>query len=117
MLLAVLGTLGIVLIEASYVPQIARLVQRKEANDVALLFPGLNFSGRVLALIYAVAVDEPIFSVGLTFGVGVRFMFLVFVVHYRYVRPALDARRAYARQTATRPGITAAGEVVEARHL
>jgi hypothetical protein len=89
MLLPLLGTLGIVLIEASYFPQLARLYQRKDAGDVATLFPALNVSGRAAALGYAVAIGEPIFSFGLLIGVGVRCAFLIMVVHYKFVRPRL----------------------------
>jgi uncharacterized protein with PQ loop repeat len=92
MLLVLLGTLGIVLIEVSYLPQLLRLYTRKDADDVALLFPTLNLGGRLAALGYAVAIGEPIFSLGLIVGVGVRFAFFAMVMHYKFLRPRLVAQ-------------------------
>jgi lipid-A-disaccharide synthase-like uncharacterized protein len=71
------GALGIVAIEASYVPQIVRLWRRGQAHDMSIFFPGLNVLGRILAVTYAIMKHEPVFSVGFLFGILVRGSLLV----------------------------------------
>ncbi len=94
-----LGSLGIVAIEASYVPQIARLFRIKRADDVSLFFPSLNAAGRVLALAYSVLSHQPVFVVGFMVGLVLRLTLLAQVIWYRKLakrRQSVEARGASA---------------------
>ena len=71
------GALGIVAMEASYVPQIVRLWRRGQAHDMSIFFPGLNVLGRMLAVTYAIVKHEPVFGVGFLFSILVRGTLLV----------------------------------------
>lgn len=84
--LPLLGYAAIAAIEASYVPQLARLHRLKHADDVSFFFPALNFGGRAMALAYSLACGEPVFTVGFTVGLAVRGAFLLQVLWYRRVR-------------------------------
>jgi len=86
----VVGALGMWLIEASYLPQIVRLFRRKEAGDVSVFFPGLNLTGRLLAVAYSVHAGTLVLAFGFFFGVLVRLTFLSQVVYYRYLRDQGD---------------------------
>jgi len=79
-----LGTLGLVAIEASYVPQIVRLWRRKQAQDVSLLFPALNLAGRLAVVAYALARDESVFVWGFVVGSLLRATLLGQVLLYRW---------------------------------
>ena len=87
-MLAVLGTAGLLSIELSYVPQIARLHRLKQADDVSVFFPALNLFGRLLALTYSIGIGQPIFGVGFFVGAVLRATLLVQVVYYRFLRRA-----------------------------
>lgn len=76
----VVGTLGIVAMEASYVPQIVRLWRRGQAHDLSVFFPGLNVFGRLLAVVYATLNHELVFGAGFLFGIFVRGSLLAQVV-------------------------------------
>lgn len=78
-----LGSLGMIAIEASYIPQIARLFRLRRADDVSLFFPSLNALGRVLALTYSVLSHQPVFVVGFIVGLVLRCTLLAQVVWYR----------------------------------
>ena len=93
----VLGTLGMIAIEASYLPQILRLFTRKNAAYVSVMFPALNGAGRVLALIFAVHQGQTVFGVGFVVGISLRLVLLSQVVWYRFGKPALIARRVRRR--------------------
>ncbi len=93
---ATIGALGIVAIEASYLPQIARLFQRKHADDISPFFPGLNLLGRVLAFLYAIHLGETVFIGGFMLGIVFRSTFLAQVLYYRNDRPWL--RRVLGRR-------------------
>lgn len=82
----IIGGLGMWLIECSYMPQIARLWRRKEADDVSVLFPGLNFAGRALAVAYSIHAGTMVLAFGFFFGLLVRATFLGQVVYYRYLQ-------------------------------
>ncbi len=81
---ALVGALGIWCIEASYVPQIVRLWRLKEAEDISLLFPGLNVLGRLLAFCYALHLGEGVFVVGFMVGIVLRSTLLGQVLWYRW---------------------------------
>ena len=83
---SIVGALGIALIELSYVPQINRLFRLKQADDISLLFPALNLSGRVLALIYALGVAEDVFALGFIVGIVLRGTLMFQVIWYRYLK-------------------------------
>jgi hypothetical protein len=93
--LGLLGALGMLAIEASYVPQIARLHRLKHADDVSYLFPALNASGRLLALAYAVASHNQVFVGGFILGIALRLVLLGQVTWYRR-RSVLLPNRALA---------------------
>lgn len=90
----IVGTLGIWCIEASYAPQILRLWRRKEADDISLLFPGLNVLGRVLALIYSIHMGSSVFIFGFMLGIFMRSALLSQVIYYRWLRPGGLLHRA-----------------------
>jgi uncharacterized protein with PQ loop repeat len=78
-----LGTLGVIAVETSYVPQILRLRKLQQAEELSLFFPVLNLAGRVLALVYALLNHESVFSRGLMLGIILRAIFFAQVVYYR----------------------------------
>jgi lipid-A-disaccharide synthase-like uncharacterized protein len=78
-----IGTVGIVAIEASYLPQIIRLFRLKRAQELSLFFPGLNLAGRLLALTYSALTGDHVFVVGFLFGSLLRFTLLLQVGWYR----------------------------------
>lgn len=83
-----IGTLGVIAVETSYVPQIVRLHKLKQAEELSFFFPVLNLLGRALALTYAFANHESVFSKGLVIGITLRAIFFAQVVHYRRRSPA-----------------------------
>jgi lipid-A-disaccharide synthase-like uncharacterized protein len=89
---ALVGLLGLFVVEGSYVPQIVRLHRLKRADDVSALFPGMNVLGRLLALAYSLAIGQPVFVVGFLVGALTRSTLLLQVVWYRWGRPAVAAR-------------------------
>lgn len=86
-----LGSVGLLAIEGSYLPQIARLYRLKRSEDVSLFFPALNLLGRVFALVYSASKGEHVFVAGLLLGIALRAALLAQVLWYR-----LRARRHYA---------------------
>jgi uncharacterized protein with PQ loop repeat len=82
-----MGTAGIVAIESSYLPQIARLYRLKRADDISLFFPSLNLVGRILALTYALLSHEAVFVFGFLAGAALRATLLAQVVWYRRIAP------------------------------
>lgn len=91
----ILGTIGLVLIESSYLPQLARLWKHKDARGISPLFPGLNLAGRLLAWAYALHSGAAVFSAGFALGVLLRLAFFALVLRYR-VPPAPAAPAAPA---------------------
>jgi lipid-A-disaccharide synthase-like uncharacterized protein len=91
-----LGTVAILCIEGSYVPQIVRLFRIKHAEDVSVFFPSLNLFGRGLAVIYSFAQHQPVFVMGFMLGMLLRAILLSQVVYYRWQhrRPARLGRTA-----------------------
>lgn len=84
-----IGSLAIVAMEASYVPQIYRLARRRSADDVSMIFPALNVLGRLLAVTYALTRGDSVFVVGFMIGIALRGTLLVQVAYYRhFLRPA-----------------------------
>lgn len=80
---ALLGTVGIVAMEASYVPQLIRLFRVKHADEVSLLLPGLSLSGRLCAIAYAHSQGQAVFVAGFLIGVLLRGSLLLQVAYYR----------------------------------
>ncbi len=78
-----IGTLGVIAVETSYVPQIIRLYKMKQADELSFFFPVLNLLGRALALTYALGNHENVFSRGLIIGITLRTIFFAQVVYYR----------------------------------
>jgi lipid-A-disaccharide synthase-like uncharacterized protein len=78
-----IGTLGVIAVETSYVPQILRLHKLKQAEELSFFFPVLNLLGRALALTYALGNHENVFSRGLIIGITLRAIFFAQVVYYR----------------------------------
>jgi uncharacterized protein with PQ loop repeat len=78
-----IGSAGIIAIEASYLPQIARLHRRKHADDVSIFFPALNVAGRVLALVYSLVTHDRVFIAGFMVGILLRLVLLSQVAWYR----------------------------------
>jgi|ERR1700722_8802787 lipid-A-disaccharide synthase-like uncharacterized protein len=87
-----LGTLGMIAIEGSYLPQIGRLFRLKHAEDISVLFPSLNLAGRLLALSYALSAHESVFTLGFLVGAVLRLTLLSQVLWYRYLKPGTDRR-------------------------
>ncbi|HEY1954554.1 MAG TPA: PQ-loop repeat-containing protein [Polyangiaceae bacterium] len=78
-----LGSAGFLAIEASYVPQIARLFRLKRADEVSYFFPALNLIGRVLALVYSMSEHNTVFVSGFVLGISLRVVLLAQVFWYR----------------------------------
>ena len=78
-----LGSAGFLAIEASYVPQIARLHRLKRAEEVSYLFPSLNALGRILALTYSLSEHDDVFVSGFLLGIALRAILLGQVFWYR----------------------------------
>jgi PQ loop repeat len=93
--LGLLGAVGMLAIEASYLPQIARLHRFKHADDMSYFFPALNAAGRVLALAYALGSHNDIFVGGFILGIALRLVLLGQVTWYRR-RGVLTSTRALA---------------------
>lgn len=94
------GTLGIIAMEASYVPQIVRLWRRGQAHDLSVFFPGLNVLGRLFAVIYATLNHELVFGAGFLFGIFIRGSLLAQVVALKVrARKAEKAAEATAART------------------
>ena len=81
------GALGFWLIEASYMMQIVRLHRRKAAEDISVLFPSLNLSGRLLATAYAMHAGQGVFMLGFLTGAALRLVFMLQVFAYRRGHP------------------------------
>ena len=89
-----LGSAGLIAMEVSYLPQIARLFRLKRADELSYSFPALNLAGRLCAFAYSVAVGNNIFTVGFFVGSVLRLTLLVQIMMYRRrPRPALTSER------------------------
>jgi lipid-A-disaccharide synthase-like uncharacterized protein len=78
-----IGAVGLVAIEGSYLPQIFRLFRMKRADEISYLFPALNLAGRILALAYSLSVGNSVFTVGFLAGAALRLTLLAQVAWYR----------------------------------
>ena len=87
MSIELVGSLGIGLIEASYVSQLVRLYRIKHADEISLLFPLLNFLGRLCALVYAMNIGSGVFILGFAIGLTLRGTLMGQVIYYRWIRP------------------------------
>lgn len=82
-----IGVLGMISMEASYLPQIVRLYRLKRAEEVSFFFPAMSLLGRLLALLYAVFASQSLFSVGFCVGIALRATLLGQTYWYRFGRP------------------------------
>lgn len=84
-----LGTAGIVAMEASYVPQIVRLAKVGRAEQLSPLFPALNLGGRLAALAYSILIGQAVFGIGFFCGALLRGVLLaqILVLRRRTQRP------------------------------
>ncbi len=89
-----LGSAGFLAIEASYVPQIARLHRLKRADEVSYFFPSLNLLGRVLALSYSLSAHDGVFVSGFVLGITLRAILLAQVFAYRRSTSPVHSPRA-----------------------
>lgn len=88
----ILGTLGMICMEASYLPQIFRLYRIKRAEDVSTFFPALNVGGRTMAMTFALLSNQTVFSIGLMFGILIRLTFFGQVLWYRHAKQVVHER-------------------------
>ena len=98
-------------IEASYVPQIARLFRLKRADDVSLFFPSLNALGRVLALTYSVLSHQPVFVAGFILGLCLRTTLLVQVIWYRKLSKRAPSSEAKTVNVPTAAAVATTGVI------
>lgn len=78
-----ISTMGFILIEVSYLPQLIRLYIVKEAHEFHLLYPFLNLCGRIIALAAAFVLKSQGITLGLAIGILVRLTLLFQVWYYR----------------------------------
>ncbi len=86
-LLPWVGSLGLLAIEGSYVPQILRLHRLKRSDELSYFFPALNAVGRCLALAFAVSQGQHVFVAGFLLGILLRLTLLVQIALYRKQQP------------------------------
>jgi len=72
------------LIEGSYAPQVVRLYRVKKSDEISLLFPLCNLSGRLLVMLYSAAAGERVLAFGFMVGVALRTVLLGQVLYYRW---------------------------------
>jgi uncharacterized protein with PQ loop repeat len=85
----IVGVLGMVSMEASYLPQIVRLHRLKRAEEVSIFFPAMSLVGRLLALTYALFASQSLFSIGFCVGIALRATLLGQTYWYRFGRDVL----------------------------
>ncbi|MFO0664744.1 MAG: PQ-loop repeat-containing protein [Polyangiaceae bacterium] len=90
----IIGAIGLVAIESSYVPQIVRLYRLKRADDVSLFFPTLNVLGRLLAILYGALSSERVFTTAFMVGILLRGTLCAQVLWYRRLKRKVDSRDA-----------------------
>jgi len=111
-----IGLLGMLAIEASYLPQIYRLQKKKRAEHISAFFPGLNLTGRLFALSYSFHLGQAVLGFGFLVGVLLRAVFLIQVVYYQHQNrgPALKDPSVFWRNVLKRtwrPAIPTSGKV------
>jgi uncharacterized protein with PQ loop repeat len=84
MMWAWVAGLGMWLMEFSYVPQLYRMWQVKDARGISLLFPLLNVTGRFLAMLYTWQAGELVLATGFLVGWTLRMSFLFQIIYYRW---------------------------------
>ena len=90
--IGIVGLLGMVAIEASYLPQLWRLYRVKQAEEVSVAFPALNLVGRLLAFSFSLATHQNVFVAGFALGILLRGTLLAQVIWYRWLRAKFAAR-------------------------
>ena len=81
------------LMEGSYAPQVIRLHRVKESDEISLLFPLSNLTGRLLVMLYSAAVGEKVLALGFFVGIALRTVFLCQVLYYRWRRRRIEYLR------------------------
>lgn len=79
----IVAALAMVMIEASYVPQIVRLYRTKKAKDLSTFFPLMNAGGRILGLTYTGFTGEIVLALGFLAGILLRVTLLFQVWYYK----------------------------------
>jgi len=92
----IVGTLAILIIESSYLPQIVKLWRVKEAEEFHLFFPTMNATGRVLAIIYQWHTGGLVFAWGFAVGVLMRLFIVGQVIYYQWRLRLIRRRREEA---------------------
>lgn len=81
--------LGLLLLELSYVFQLARVAQRRSAADLSVAAVAANLAGRVVALGYAIEIGSSPFAVALIVGVVLHATLLLQVNAFRALPDAV----------------------------
>lgn len=80
------GALAMLMIEASYVPQIYKLYRDKNAEDFSIFFPLLNAGGRGLGVLYTGMNGDLVIAMGFVLGIVLRVTLLTQVWYYKRMR-------------------------------
>ncbi len=80
----IIAGLAMIMIEASYIPQIYRLHKTKKAKDFSIFFPLMNAGGRSLGLLYTGLNGDIVLAVGFLTGIVLRITLLFQVWLYKY---------------------------------
>lgn len=81
------------LMEGSYLPQLWRLHKMKQAEEISLLFPTMNLTGRTLVFAYTLHSGDGILALGFVCGLVLRATFLLQTLYYRRRRRWLEELR------------------------
>lgn len=100
-----LAVLGMGLMECSYIPQLAKLYQMKEADEFSLLFPSMNFLGRLLAAAYSLSIHQYTLGFGFVFGMAIRFTLMMQVIYYRTYYKVRIVKRANVQKLQPAPAV------------
>ena len=92
--IAIIGALGLWLVEGSYLPQLWRLYRMKEAEEFSLMFSGLNLVGRLAGFAYALTVGQAVFGWFFLVGASLRGVLLFQVFYYRARKRRIDRDRS-----------------------
>lgn len=77
------GGVATALVELAYIPQLFTLWRAKAADEINVLFPMLNVTGRLMGIAYLLHKDVPIFALGVCVGITLRAAFLAQTAYYK----------------------------------
>ncbi len=87
MLSVTLGWVATILFTICYIPQITKMLKTKEVEDVSSGFFAISFTGNVIALIYAIMINQPPlilkYVLGLVLSLVVLYYYFKFKKHGR----------------------------------